>query len=191
MKSVLWYRHQSATNVILTELQTPSSFKTHVFISEKAKDEQSSKAKTGSNVETIHTLVGFAEKARANTRATGNLEQVPITRTSLPRKTTIIIMKTWIANACQAHNDPVDSRKDDGEKALDSFDDEENDTFSSYTHIWYKRVHKLFLSFRKDKGKGKGKGTDRNPVRPSHLSLEDRRRRLKELRAKTECRVFG
>ena len=29
------------------------------------------------------------------------------------------------------------------------------------------------------------------PVRPSHLALEDRRRRLKELKAKTECRACG
>ena len=43
-----------------------------------------------------------------------------------------------------------------------------------------------YLSFSKEKGKGKGKGN-----RPSHLSLEDRRRRLKELKAKTECRACG
>ena len=52
-----------------------------------------------------------------------------------------------------------------------------------------------YLSFGKDKGKGKGKahgkGKGRYPVRPSHLSLEDRRRRLKELEAKTECRACG
>ena len=52
-----------------------------------------------------------------------------------------------------------------------------------------------YLSFGKDKGKGKvkpkGKGKGRYPVRPSHLSLEDRRRRLKELKAKTESRACG
>ena len=41
-----------------------------------------------------------------------------------------------------------------------------------------------YLSYGKEKGKGqgksKGKGKGRYPVRPSHLSLEDRRRRLKE-----------
>ena len=37
----------------------------------------------------------------------------------------------------------------------------------------------------KGKGKSKGKGKGRYLVRPSHLSLEDRRRRLKELKAKT------
>ena len=51
------------------------------------------------------------------------------------------------------------------------------------------------LSFGKEKGKGKskakGKGKSKYPVRPSHLSLEDRRRRLKELEAKTECRACG
>ena len=58
---------------------------------------------------------------------------------------------------------------------------------------WYKRVHKLtFFFWEKEKGKGKGKSKGRcrgrYPVRPSHLSLEDRRRRLK---AKAECRVCG
>ena len=37
------------------------------------------------------------------------------------------------------------------------------------------------------RAKPKGKGKGRYLVRPSHLSLEDRRRRLKELKAKTEC----
>ena len=64
-------------------------------------------------------------------------------------------------------------------------------------------------SFRLDESK-RGKGTrssstpsksqtkgdqtnvsGRDPVSPSHLSLEDRRRRLKELKAKTECRACG
>ena len=51
------------------------------------------------------------------------------------------------------------------------------------------------LSFGKDKGKckgkAKGKGKGRYPFRPSHRSLEDRRRRLKELKAQTECRACG
>ena len=44
-----------------------------------------------------------------------------------------------------------------------------------------------YLSFGKEKGKvkGKGKSKGRCPVRPSHLSVEDRRRRLKELKAKS------
>ena len=41
----------------------------------------------------------------------------------------------------------------------------------------------------KGKGKSNGKGKERYPVRPSHLSLEDLRRRLKILKAKTECRT--
>ena len=49
------------------------------------------------------------------------------------------------------------------------------------------------LSFGKEKGKGKckGKSKGRYPVSPSHLSLEDRRRRSRELKAKTECRACG
>ena len=50
-----------------------------------------------------------------------------------------------------------------------------------------------YLSFGKEKvkGKGKGKSKGRYPIRPSHLSLEGRRRRLRELKAKTECRACG
>ena len=55
-----------------------------------------------------------------------------------------------------------------------------------------KRVQQLvqadvqaYLSFGKEKDKGKGKGKGKYPVRPSLLSLEGRRRRLKELKAKT------
>ena len=50
-----------------------------------------------------------------------------------------------------------------------------------------------FLSLGKEKGKGKGKGKSkgRYPVRPSHLSLEGRRRRLRELKARIECRACG
>ena len=51
-----------------------------------------------------------------------------------------------------------------------------------------------YLTYGKDRGKGKGKrtrkGKGRYPVRPSHLSLEDRRR-LGELKAETECRACG
>ena len=49
-----------------------------------------------------------------------------------------------------------------------------------------------YLSFGKEKGKGKGKGQNkgRYRVRPSHLSLEDRRR-LRKPKAKTECRACG
>ena len=48
--------------MFFTELLTPSSFNIHVLISEKVRDERRAKAKAGSNVETIQTLVGLAEK---------------------------------------------------------------------------------------------------------------------------------
>ena len=60
-------------------------------------------------------------------------------------------------------------------------------------HSWCKQMYKLSFSSEKEKGKGKGKGRSkgRYPVCPSHLSLEDRRRRFTELKAKTECRACG
>ena len=78
---------------------------------------QRAKAETGSNVETIQTLVGFAEKARANTLAAKNLEQVPITRTLLPSSVGDYDYDDDMndpADAYQSHNDPVDPGSDDG-----------------------------------------------------------------------------
>ena len=46
-----------------------------------------------------------------------------------------------------------------------------------------------FLTGKKGKGKGKGKG--KHPLRPSNLSIKDRRKKLKELKAKTECKDCG
>jgi hypothetical protein len=41
-------------------------------------------------------------------------------------------------------------------------------------------------------GKGKkGKGKGKYPVRPSNLSIEDRRKKLQEFKAKTECKDYG
>ena len=52
-----------------------------------------------------------------------------------------------------------------------------------------------YLSFGEEKGKGKGeskdKGKGKRTVRPSCLPLQDRRQRLRELKAKTECRACG
>ena len=66
-------------------------------------------------------------------------------------------------------------------------------------HNWFQASAQNYLCFGKEKGKGKGKakgkgkgkGKGRYPVRPSHLSLENRRRQLKELTAKTEWRACG
>ena len=66
----------------------------HVFTSVRVKDERRVKANTDSYVLTIQTLVDFAEKAKATKFAAENLERVPITRTSLPSKITIVLMKT-------------------------------------------------------------------------------------------------
>ena len=40
-------------------------------------------------------------------------------------------------------------------------------------------------------GKGKGKGKGNYPVRPSNLSIEDRRKMLAKLKAKTPCKDCG
>ena len=124
------------------------------------------------------------------------------------------------ANAYQAHNDPVDPGSDDGDEALDGDDDDENDTFSSYValddvtvfevaeldaiallaHTWDSDLDpevsaQLVQPFEKEKGTGNGKGKGESKgkyhVRPAHLSLDDRGRRLKEREATTECRACG
>ena len=73
------------------ELLKPSPFHIHAVISKKVSDERRAKAKTGSNLETIQTLVGLAEKAIANTLAAENLKQVLIARTVLLFEITIMM----------------------------------------------------------------------------------------------------
>ena len=67
-----------------------------IHLRERVKDERRAKAKTDSKVLTLQTLVGFAEKVKVNTPAAENPERVPVTRTSLPLKITIIMRKTWM-----------------------------------------------------------------------------------------------
>ena len=76
------------------------------------------------------SLVGFL--TNVNRLAVKNLEQVPIRQTSLPLKIAVLMTNTFeLADAYQAHNDPADPGSDVREEALDSDDDEENDTCSS------------------------------------------------------------
>ena len=122
----------------LTKLPKPSSFNIHVFISERAEDERRAKAKTDSNVLTIQTLVGFAEKAKANTLAEENLERVPHHANLTSVEDYDYYYDEYMdesENAYQAHDDTVDPGSDDGEEALDNDGDEENETFSSYVAL--------------------------------------------------------
>ena len=47
--------------------------------------------------------------------------------------------------------------------------------------------------YGKGQGKagGKGAGKGRYPIRPSNLTIEDRRKKLAELKAKSECKACG
>ena len=213
MKSVLRCKLQSVTNAILTELQTPSSFNIHVSISEKVKDEQRAKATRGSNVLTVSNTRWFCGKCKGNhTGSEKSGSSAYYANFTSVEDYDYDDDMNESANACQAHNNPVDPGSDDGEDALHYDDDEENDKFSSCVALdvvtlfaaadldaiapdlsaqLVQASAQAYLSFGKEKGKGKGQGKGRCPVRPSHLSLEDRRRRMKELKAKTECRACG
>ena len=170
------------------------------------------------NVETIQTLVGFAEKVRANTLATENLEQVTITRTPLALKiTTMMTDMSESADAHQAHNDPVFffvttemklwtimMRKTTrflrmllwmislSPRQLNwmrlPYLPRDSDLDPDVSAQLEQASAQAYFSFELEDGEGKRKG--RYPVRPSHLSLEGRRRQLKELKAKTECRAL-
>ena len=118
------------------DFDRPSLLDIHVFVSEKVSDEQRAKAKTGQNVETLPALVGFAEKARANTLAAENLEQsayyaicTSVEDYDYGDDT------TEPADAYQAHNVPADPGTDEGEEILDDVDDDENETVSSYVAL--------------------------------------------------------
>ena len=206
--------------MILTVLLTPSSFNIHVCISVKVRDERRAKAKTGSYVETISNTRWFRGKGKGKHTGRGKYGASAHYANFTPVEDYDYdgdVNKP--ADAYQAHNDPVDPGSDDGEEALDDDDDEENDTFSPYVALDGVAVFEAAeldaialladtwdndldpevsaqlvpsaQAYFQGKGKGKGKSKGRYPVRPSHLSLEDRRRRLKELKAKTECRACG
>ena len=201
MKNELWYRLQSVTSAILTELPKPSSSNIHVSTSERVNDEQRAKAKTDSNVLTIRTPVGFAGKAKANTLAAKNFG----VSAHYANLTSVEDYDYYDEDMNESANAPG---RDDGEQALDYDDDEEKDTFSSNVALddvtvfgaveldaiallgdtWNDDLDpevsaqlvqssaQAYFSFGKDKGKGKGKakgkGKGRYPVRPSHLSSE-------------------
>ena len=80
---------------------------------------------------TIQTLVGFAENGKGKHTGTNltSVEDCDYYDEDMSES----------ANACQAHNDPVDPGSDDGDEALDcdddDHDDEENDAFSSYVAL--------------------------------------------------------
>ena len=45
--------------------------------------------------------------------------------------------------------------------------------------------------FGKGRSKGPGRGKGKYPIRPSNLTIEDRRKKLAELKAKSECKACG
>ena len=82
-----------------------------------------------------HSLVS-RKKQRTNTLAAENPVRVPITRTSLPLKITIIIMKTWM-NLQWLIKPTMNQLTLEAmtEKKLWTDHDEENDTFSSHVAL--------------------------------------------------------
>ena len=176
-----------------------------------------------SNVETIQTLTGFAEKARVNTLSVENLENLVQASGKSGECATSAFYASHApvedynydddmigsADGYQAHNDPVDLGSDDGEEVLHDDGDEENETFSSYVALddvtaleaaeldaialladtWDNDLDPETSAQMPTKQMYKGKG--KCPFCPSHMSLEDRRRRLRELKAETECRACG
>ena len=63
--------------------------------------------------------------------------------------------------------------------------DEQAEYFADTYHSAYVNIHKTFQ--KKGKGKGKGKFKPRS----SNLSIDDRKKKLLELKRKTQCRVCG
>ena len=190
-------------NVILTKLRMLSSFNIHVFTFEKVVSARRENAKTEANVETTQTLVGFRRKV--NIVAVTNLEQVPFTQTPLK----ITVMTTTQSNWQMLIKHTT------SEKKLWTAMTTRKTTRFLHMLLWmmslFSRPDALLartwnpgvsahlvqasvqacFSFGKEKGKGKGKGKGKFPVRPSCMPLEDRRQRLRELIAKTECRACG
>ena len=204
--------------VILTKLRMLSSFNIHVFTFEKVGNARREKAKTESIVETTQTLVWFQEKgkhtgsekseARAyyanfvsvedygydddtveladayqahNHRLTLEVTSEKKLWTAMTtRKTTRFLrMLLWMM--------PLFSWQLKWTQLLDAWD---NDLDPEVRARMVQADVQAYLSLGK-KGKGKGKGKGKILVRPSCLSLEDRRQQMRKRTAKNECRACG
>ena len=126
-------------NVIPTELPKLSSSNIHVVTAVRVKDERRAKAKTDSNVLTIRTIDGFAEKSKGKHAGSGKSGTSAHHANVTSAKDYDYYYDDDVdeaANACHVHNDPVDPGSDDEEEeAPDHDDNEENDTFSSYVAL--------------------------------------------------------
>ena len=124
-------------NVILTELQMPQHSTPPFSSPRKSETCEGKRQRRIQTWRQFKTLVGFAERARANTVKSENLQQVPITRATLPLK--IAIMMTTRLNPQMPIKHTtirLTLGSEDGEEPLDDDDgDEENDTFSSYVPL--------------------------------------------------------
>ena len=137
MKNELWYRLQSVTNAILTDMPKLSSSNIHVFTFVRVKDEQRGKGKDGfKRVDNSNTR-WFGGKGKGKHIGSGIFGA-----SAHHANLTSVEDYDWYdegeddsANANQARNDPVDPGSDDGEEALDNDDDEENDLSSSFVAL--------------------------------------------------------
>ena len=150
-----------------------------------------------------------------------NMEQVLIAQTLLPLKITILMttrsgkqmlikptMTQWIPEAMTEKKLRITIDTFSSSVALDDvsvFEATELDAIALLADTWDNDLDpevsaqlvranvQACFSFGKEKGKGnrKGKGKGKFPVCPSCLPFGDRRQRLRELKAKSECRVCG
>ena len=154
------------------------------------------------------TFVGFRRKV--NTLGVKNLEQVPIMQTSRPLKITVMMTTRSNQQMVIKHTTTLVTLEVTLEKKLWTAMATRKTICFLHMLLWMTSLFSrqlncmqlLFLPtrgttiltqklahscYKPSKGKGKGKF----PVRPSCLLLEDRRQRLRKLKAKTECRVCG
>ena len=103
----------------LTDLPKLSPSNIHELTSVRVKDERTGKGKDGFK-RVDNSVAGFAGKVRAKTLAAEHLERVPITRTSISVEDYDFYDEDMkkIANAYQAHIDPVDHSDTMTEKKL-------------------------------------------------------------------------
>ena len=137
MKNELWYRLQSVTNAVLTELPELSSSNIHETIFERVKDERRAEAKTDSKRFDNSNTRWFRGRGKGKHIGSGNsgASAHHANLTSAEDYDYCDEDMDESANAYEAHNDPVDPGSDDGAEAPDYDDDEEDDAFSAYVAL--------------------------------------------------------